>query len=55
MVKVSEAEDRQAELQNLRDENAELKRQVAELGDVKKKADTLEEKVANSLMLIVGC
>jgi cell division protein FtsB len=47
MVKVSEAEDRQAELQTLRDENAELKRQVAELGDAKKKADALEEKVNN--------
>ncbi|ELU42507.1 CASP protein [Rhizoctonia solani AG-1 IA] len=45
MVKVSDAEERQAELKNLREENAEFKRQVTDLADAKKKADTLEEKM----------
>ncbi|KAG9127497.1 hypothetical protein FRC07_013035 [Ceratobasidium sp. 392] len=45
MVKVSEAQDKEIELQALKGENAELRRQVAELGDAKKKADTLEEKM----------
>ncbi|KAG9102714.1 hypothetical protein FRC06_001352 [Ceratobasidium sp. 370] len=45
MVKVSEAKDKEAELQALREDNTELKRQVVELGDAKKKVDTLEEKM----------
>jgi homeobox protein cut-like len=50
MIKVSEAQDKETELQALKGENAELKRQVAELGDAKKKVDTLEEKVGIGLI-----
>ena len=46
MVKVSEAQDKEVELQALKEENIELKRQTTELGDAKKKLDTLEEKVS---------
>ncbi|KAG8720332.1 hypothetical protein FRC08_000560 [Ceratobasidium sp. 394] len=49
MVKVSEAQDKEAELQALREDNTELKRQVAELGDAKKKVDTLEEKMESMI------
>ncbi|CCO27073.1 Protein CASP [Rhizoctonia solani AG-1 IB] len=49
MVKVSDAEERQAELKTLREENAGLKRQVAELGDAKKKSDALEEKASDDM------
>jgi homeobox protein cut-like len=50
MIKVSEAQDKETELQALKEENTELKRQVAELGDAKKKVDTLEEKVGAHLI-----
>ncbi|CAE6518014.1 unnamed protein product [Rhizoctonia solani] len=54
MVKVSDAEDRQAELKTLREENAEFKRQVAELGDAKKRADALEEKMESMIQTRVS-
>ncbi|CAE6403371.1 unnamed protein product, partial [Rhizoctonia solani] len=54
MVKVSDAEERQAELKTLREENAGLKRQVAELGDAKKKSDALEEKMDNVIQTRVS-
>jgi cell division protein FtsB len=50
MVKVSDAEERQAELKTLREENSGLKRQVAELGDAKKKSDALEEKASDDVL-----
>lgn len=46
MIKVSEAQDKEVELQAFKEENIELKRQATELGDAKKKLDTLEEKAS---------
>jgi len=54
MIKVSEAQDKEVELQALKEENIELKRQAIELGDAKKKLDTLEEKMDSMIQVRVS-